>query len=91
LTSWSEDDGHPDGGFYTALALKMHPERRAPAKATGPSDRTVLRSTLSTLAMKKLSGSERLRARRWAGSVSRTPEELQAKITELEALGDLTW
>jgi hypothetical protein len=46
---------------------------------------------VATLALRKLTGTDRRAAIGWAGRSGRTVEELQDKIAELEAMGDLPW
>lgn len=94
LNSWVEPvDDVP--GFYARVRKVPHPERRAAAtslrRGSGLSPRGVLRKRIGVLAMDKLTGSQRVGVRAWAGDPERTEEELAAKVAELETMSDLAW
>jgi len=59
--------------------------------ASVPTTRTEMRKEISRLVQRKMSGSERVKVRQWAGRVERTDDELAEKLAELLAMGDLAW
>lgn len=93
LNSWvSTSVTDPTKGFYTERMKGFHPERRTARPDVRASDpRVEARRELRSLTQRKLTGNDRMQARRWAGTVTRTAEELAAKVAELQALPDLPW
>lgn len=93
LRSWVPFGG--GGGFYSERMEGFHDERKAlPAPAVEPSvepTRADVRSEIGKLVMRKLSGSERLRTRRWANATQRTMTELCERRDALKAMTDLPW
>jgi hypothetical protein len=86
--------GHPDGGIYVRRIKNSHPQRvtaaRKPVTQADPTDRALLREQLRQLGEHKLTAGERMKLRQWANG-SRTADELQHRIAELERMGDLPW
>lgn len=93
LRSWVPfGDGE---GFYAERQDGFHDERKAlPVPAVEPSaepSRGDLRAAIGSLVMRKLAGSDRMKARKWASATQRTAEELRERLAELEAMADLPW
>jgi hypothetical protein len=63
--------------------------RVAAARTGVPSTRAQLRQEISRVVQRKMSASQRIGVRRWAGEVVRTDAELAEKLAELLRMGDL--
>jgi hypothetical protein len=91
LSSWIST-GLAGKGFYTERMDGFHVERRRPPSASaGKTPKNALRQEIGRLVMTKLSGTDRVQARRWANLVTRTEDELREYRDKLIAMGDIAW